>query len=95
MPVTGDGKELMLEAGPENRYRVSGLPGLNFIYLVATVWQHLKRGTTYTTLFTAEVQGELKDGDCVVVYADHKTLGKYWVCKFEKFHDGRFRRQDG
>lgn len=89
-----DYPELPAEKGPTNTYRVTGIPGLRFLYLAVSIWRHLKRGTTYTVILKAGVQGELHEGDVAVIYADHKTLGNFWARKFEEFHDGRFVRED-
>lgn len=54
--------------------------------------KHLKRGTTYDIIGTAEIQTSgdpIKEGDAVTVYRSHET-GKLWVRPLHEFYDGRF-----
>lgn len=54
-------------------------------------YRHVKRGTEYEVIGTAELQiatGDLVDGSVLVVYRGDD--GKVWAREEDEFHDGRF-----
>lgn len=60
------------------------------------LWTHVRRGTHYLALNTAQVQASTRDlveGDEVMVYMNED--GNWYVRLEEEFKDGRFNRTDG
>lgn len=66
-------------------------PMWQFILHIAR-WRHVRSQRPYTMLAGAIAQGDIREGQAVVVYAGQNS--DLHVRAHEEFHDGRFEREE-